>query len=598
MLEKILKAWLWLGAGLLLTSMAAVLLRQPRPLTEFFFVFQDLPVLSAILALVVALRLTPGLSGRVGRRFSAISASPAYRRLEAPGTAPRLVFCLAALSAIVGWAGFMLVYDSYPLSLDEFMATFGAAIHSRGALMAPVADQWQDYVSALQPQFAFSTDDGAYWASAYLPVNAALRGLARAAGGEALTSPLLAAISMAAVWGVGRRMWPERPSMALIAAALLATSSQFLVTAMTPYAMNAHLAFNLVWLWLFLRGGRLGHAGALAIGFLACGLHQLLFHPLFVAPFVLQLWLERRWRLAGLYTLAYGAFCLFWIDYWPIALWAVGEAPASASVAPAASATEGFLAHALDLAAAFDPAAIGLMAQNLIRFATWQNLLTAPLAALGLLAAFRAKGTPRSLALGLMLTILAMLVLIPYQGHGWGYRYLHGLLGSVCLLAAWAWTRLTEPLGSDDKAIARVGFAVTAALSLLVLLPIRAWQAHRLVHPYALAHAAIDRAGAQLVLVDDKGSWFTTDLVRNDPYLSNHPIILSLGDLETGQASELCARYTISIFDAASAASFGIRNVHPLPRDPAREAIKAMRCGPPAATVREIINGEGPIRPS
>ncbi len=184
--------------------------------------------------------------------------------------------------------------------------------------------QWQDYVSALQPQFAFSTDDGAYWASAYLPVNAALRGLAKAAGGATLASPLLAAISVAAVWGVGRRMWPGRPSTALIAAVLLATSSQFLVTAMTPYAMNAHLAFNLVWLWLFLRGGRVGHAGALAIGFLACGLHQLLFHPLFVAPFVLQLWIERRWRLAGLYTLAYGAFCMFWIDYWPIALWLAG----------------------------------------------------------------------------------------------------------------------------------------------------------------------------------------------------------------------------------------------------------------------------------
>ena len=73
----------------------------------------------------------------------------------------------------------------------------------------------------------------------------------------------------------------------VVAAVLLATSSQFLLTAMTPYSMTAHLALNLAWLWLFLRGGVVGHSLAIAVGALACGLHQLVFHPLFVAPFAL-----------------------------------------------------------------------------------------------------------------------------------------------------------------------------------------------------------------------------------------------------------------------------------------------------------------------
>jgi hypothetical protein len=38
---------------------------------------------------------------------------------------------------------------------------------------------------------------------------------------------------------------------------------------MTPYAMSAHLALNLVWLWLFLRNTAASHAGAIAVGFLA-----------------------------------------------------------------------------------------------------------------------------------------------------------------------------------------------------------------------------------------------------------------------------------------------------------------------------------------
>lgn len=586
MLEKILKAWLWLGAGLLGMSVAGLFLRQPRPLTDFFFVFQDMPILTAILLIVVTLRLIPGVASRAAAYFEPRVAIVLSRTPPWAASPVMAIGCLALMSGLIGWVGAYLIYDNYALSLDEFMATFGAAIHRHGQLMAPVPAQWQDYVWALQPQFAFATDDGAFWGSSYLPVNAGLRGAAAAFGAESLVSPLLAAISVTAIWAVGRRIWPDRPAMALIAAALLATSSQFLITAMTPYAMTAHLAFNLVWLWLFLRGGRLGHAGAIAMGFLACGVHQLLFHPLFAAPFVLQLWLERRWRAAALYSVAYAAICLFWIDYWPIALGMLGEAPAAAP--GAGGAVGGFGAHALALAATFDPAALGLMAKNLIRLITWQNPLTAPLVALGGVAAFRANGTLRSLILGLGLTMLAMFILIPYQGHGWGYRYLHGFLGSACLLAVWEWTCLTDHLDGAQRVGARVAFGAVTAAALLILLPIRAWQAHDFLHPYALANAAIRRANAQVVLVDNSASWFTTDLVRNDPYLTNRPVVLSLGDLEKGQARDLCARYTVSIFDTASSASFGIRTVPAVRPSPAREALRGLTCGTPARPIGEF----------
>src|SRR5208282_587380 len=135
---------------------------------------------------------------------------------------------------------------------------------------------------------------------------------------------------------------------------LLATSSQFLITAMTPYAMTAHLTVNLVWLWLFLRGGRLGHAGAIAVAFLACGLHQLIFHPLFAAPFILQLWLERRYRAALFYTLAYALIGAFWIAYPTIALGLmVGAAPAAGAV-QATAAGAGFRGEVLGLLSEFD----------------------------------------------------------------------------------------------------------------------------------------------------------------------------------------------------------------------------------------------------
>jgi hypothetical protein len=354
-----------------------------------------------------------------------------------------------------------------------------------------------------------------------------------------------------AVFGVGRRIWPSRPEIGVGAAVLLATSSQFLVTAMTPYAMTAHLAFNLVWLWLFLGGGWRGHAAAAIVAFLACGLHQLVFHPLFAAPFVLQLWLERRWRAATFHTLAYAAICAFWIDFGAIRLWAAG----SGSGDPG---TVGFAAEVMGLLKAIHLEAIPLMAKNLVRFVTWQNPLTAPLMILSAVGAFRARGTLRSLLLGLVLTTIAMTVLEPYQGHGWGYRYLHGFLGSACLLAAWQGSRLVGALDGEGRRAAEGAFVALAMASILVLLPIRAWQAHRMAAPYAAAQKAIRHARTQIVLVDGAGVWFGKDLVRNDPYLRNRPLILEPAALTDAQARALCARYTVSIFDHADAARYGV----------------------------------------
>ena len=162
--------------------------------------------------------------------------------------------------------------------------------------------------------------------------------------------------------------------LALIAAALLGTSSQLIVMAMTAYAMPAHLAFNLAWLWLFLRGGKAGHAGAIAVGFLATGLHQLVFHPLFVAPFILRLLFHRRWGLAALYIVAYA-----------------GHLPVLGRVLAARDrAVRGFdrrhrvhrLRSAEDrLDDSWTRSATrtsASWARSLIRFATWQNLLLRP----------------------------------------------------------------------------------------------------------------------------------------------------------------------------------------------------------------------------
>jgi len=552
--KRILDAWLALTVALAAPLAQQLASGRIGNLTDLFLVKQDMPVLITIACAAACLRLLVAIVGRINPPPGVTDAVTEPGRPALPRRPCLAVFALAALCGLAAYAGAHAVYDGYALSMDEFMARFDAAILAHGQPMAAVTPAWRSFVVALQPVFTFHTAGGGFWWSSYLPMNAALQALGACAGDEAITSPMLAAVSVLAIWAVGRRLWPQRPAIAWWAAILLATSSQFLITAMTPYAMTAHLAFNLVWLWLFLRGGVAGHAGALMIALLACGLHQLIFHPMFAAPFVLQLWLDRRWRLAALYTLAYGLIATFWIHYWQGALAVVGAAPA----APASVAASGFSAQALRLIGAFDPAAGALlMAANLIRFATWQNLLTPPLLVLSVVAAVRTGGATRALLAGIVLTAVAMFVLLPYQGHGWGYRYLHGLLGSACLLAAWRWSRMTERSAVGARS-AQAAFMAAAAVSLLVLFPLRAWQTHAFVHPYAAAEAAIRRSPAQIVLVDGVGYWFGRDLVRNDPYLRNRPLVLYLGALTDRGARILCERYTVAVFDRDDAARFGI----------------------------------------
>jgi len=539
--DRLLPTW---GVTILILAAAfihALRLQFGNP-ESFFLAHQDLPILALYLGFSLALGLLrvdiPWLNRIVAAR-------------------PRAsVLGLAALVLGVGAAGAPLLFGGYTLSLDEFAANFDAQIFARGQLMARIAPEWRPFVPALQPIFILETPDKAFWASGYLPINAAVRALGQVVGLQDLVNPLWSALSVVALWGVARRLWPARPGMALGAAALLATSSQLVVMSMTAYAMSAHLALNLVWLWCFLRGGKLGHGAAMVVGFFACGLHQLLFHPLFVAPFIVQLGLDRRWRLAALYAAVYAAIGIFWIQWWPLDMKLAGVPPQVGQAYGAGHFTD----TVLMLLGQVRADNVGPMAQSLVRFVSWQNLLTIPLALSACLPAIRAKGVLRALALGVLITIVAMLVLEPTPMHGWGYRYLHGLMGSVCLLAAWGWTQLTDPLPPDRKAAAKTAFVIACALSLFVAMPVRAWQAWRYVEPYAAASAAIEIAPSQVVIIDrDYRHWFDVGTItRNDPFLTRGPKVMMLSWMNDADVRAVCARYSISVFDGEKARALGI----------------------------------------
>jgi hypothetical protein len=542
---------------------------------DIFFREQDIPLAALGVAFMMALRMAPA-------HWFPVEALAARAAAVRP---VRLVVALAVLAAAIGFAGWYGVMHGYPLSTDEFMARFDAAIFREGRLYATVPQEWRFVRGPIQPQFMLFAPDGASWASTYLPTNAMALALFGRLGSPALAGAFWSAVAVAALYGVARRVWPERRDAALVAVVLLATSSQLLLTAMTPYSMSAHLALNLVWLWLFMREDAPSQAGALVVAFVACGLHQVVFHPLFALPFVAELWLARRWRRACLYTCAYLVMGVFWILYWKMAL------PGGPEVAAGGGAMGlGIWIERLHTVAGnFSLIGLGQMAKNLFRFVTWQNPVAPALAALALVPAIRSKGWLRPMAVGMVLMLALMTAIMPYQGHGWGYRYLHGFLGSLCLLAAWAWMRTTDALSAHERRGAAVGLALAAAFSLAVLAPLRALQARAFIAPYERAEAAIANAPADVVVVDPTGMFFASDLVRNDPYLRNSPKVVDLLILRESQIRDLCARYRVVMFDQGSRAGFRrviypARNLRRLAEN--RAVFRALSCADQRIVIR------------
>jgi hypothetical protein len=386
-------------------------------------------------------------------------------------------------------------------------------------------------------------------------VNALLR-----AGGamlhiQPLVNPLLAALALIMTWAVGRQIWPQQPRRAAAAALLLATSSQFLVMSMTAYAMTAHLAFDMLWLWLFLKDRRGTDALAILVGAAACGLHQVVFHPFFAGPFILELLIARRWARATIFIGAYAIIGIFWISYWVLVYRLVGAQPETATAA-GGSYFANQLATFLSRASAEN---FGLMAMNLARFVTWQNIVVLPLMCAGGLIAFRKGGPLRAMAVGLIFVPAFLTVVLPTQVHGWGYRYLHGMLGTGCLLAVLGWTELTKALSGLERERANRGLVWASLVSLVILFPLHAWQARNFSHPLARSYSAIVNRPEDFVLVDNVTVGFDQgSLTRNDPFLRNRPKVLLLAVLDEGQLDALCKKGKVWVFDGHNPAFNGI----------------------------------------
>lgn len=487
-----------------------------------FCVEQDAPVALGFGALLLALAWRPRLTPDPTR----------------PPLRPAVVIPAAVLLAAVLWLIRTRVLFDHDFTRDEHMAVFDALIFRTGHAVWPFPAAMRPYYSPLNDLFIHPVGNHEAWVSNYLPVNAAIRGYLSLVMPMSLVSPLQTALAGLALWRIAVRLWPDDGTTQRVVLLCFIGSSQVLLMGTAAFAMTTHLLLNLVWLALFLRGTRAGHAGALVTGFFATGIHQPLFHPLFVLPFLDMLRRRREWRTLGVYCVGYSAIGLVWMA-WPgwISAHGIGTPPEGEQF--------GFLARLAEMLVLPNITSVLIMAGNLLRFITWQHVLAVPLALVAIRKLSATNDLVRALELGALLTLVAMTVLIPPQGHGWGYRYLHGFIGSLCLLAGFGWRWLAARGGVPIRAM-----QIATAFSLLVLAPVHTLAVRGFIAPYARAVQAFQRLPADYVVVDSAVLPFGTNFVVNRPDLSNRPLVLLGGLLWPVDLARLCPGRTIAFADA------------------------------------------------
>jgi len=448
---------------------------------------------------------------------------------------PRLCHLLALSLIPLCYLGHIWPLCGYDMSRDEQMAVFDARIFAHGLLAQPLPAAWQTHTDALNSLFLLPAAHPIAWVSAYLPVNAALRALVGLAVDPNWTSPILTAIGAIALWNCARRLWPDNAEAPTVALLLYLTSGQVLFAGMTAYAMAAHLTFNLLWLWLFLIGRRWSDCAALIVGALATGLHQPLFHPMFAGPFILVLLGRRAWGRAACFILGYAVICGFWLS-WPHLIYARIEG-AHPSAVPLDADFWARLRAVLD----DEPEARWTdMAANLLRFIGWQPILLLPLFIAGFatgIAVARRDAMPIALAGATLLPLIVATILMPDQGQGFGYRYLHGVIGSAILVALYGWNHLVELEARWRPLLGR-----TLVGGALALLPMQALMTYAYQQSAAMVEARVASSGADYIIIGNDDAPESGGLVINRADLSNRPLRLFADKVDPDLTHLMCAR--------------------------------------------------------
>jgi len=444
---------------------------------------------------------------------------PPFKLAQVLGERP--VLAAVAITILLS-LGTIFVYQSHPLSMDEYAAVFQAKTFSAGRVYAQLSPQYYDWlmVSGFQGEFFIGSRETGHVIEAYWPGFSLILAVFEFIRLPWLCNPLLAAISLLLIHRITAEVTGDKSAAGWSVLFALA-SGAFAGNAISFYSMQAHLTLNLVFAYLLIRPSAARAFGAGLAGSLALVLHNPMPHAVFAAPWLI--WMMRKGE-----TRLYIPPVI--LGYAPgIALGLVWLVLRSDIV----SGTHDFSALRETVRGAFtwpNWAVFNIRLASLVKLWVWACPGVFVFAAVGLIAR-RADHRIRLLGLSAALTFIAYLFVTFDQGHGWGYRYFHSAWGVIPILAGCAMADSSLP---HPRLLSFAGAVVV--LGLVVIVPFQLYQIHEVVSRQISMIGAPRRPGNNVYFIHPRGGFYAADAVQIDPLLRDSDLKLVSRGSETDDA--------------------------------------------------------------
>ncbi len=437
--------------------------------------------------------------------------------------------------------GTFLFYQRFPLCMDEFWMQLGAKGFAGGLAKIPLPENLHPYAEAVVAHMGLIGDAGSWQASNYLPTYAMILAVFYRLGLEWIFNPLCAGLTVWLSYWVAGLIWPKDRQAPLVAAVFTAFSCQYLIVGMSLYAMAAYPPLHLLWLGLYLKR----YYWALPLlGIIIMGIHQPVVHALLIWPFLLRMMRRREWKAWSYLVLMYGLSSIFWF-FW------ISHMQPETDFAQVPSRFFHFL-----------PITLPYRILEVLHIFNWNMLLCAPLFLLALRLLRFFDDTMRDLAYGLGGVLLFYSFFLFTQGHGWGGRYFHPNLPAFIFLSVAAWRLLKEDIGKQ-VAWNLVFYAISVAV--LIQLPARCWQVSDFITPYRKGAELIRSYQTDYVIADTRGIYYGVDLIRNDPYLVEKPIVFNKYYMDPEDIEVLRQRGTVAEVGFEELRELGLMEALPIP---------------------------------
>jgi hypothetical protein len=469
---------------------------------HFSLIFRDLltrdDLRAAWLALVIC------ISAGLWRR-----PAPILRLVDFIGRHPTGI----ALTTVAALAvGALVVYQDYPLSMDEYAAVFQSKVFASGTVAAQVPPDLVDWlvVRGFNGTFLIASQETGRVIEAYWPGFALLLAPFQFLTVPWLCNASLSGLSVFLIYWITREITADKRAAGWAMLFTLA-SGAFLADGISYYSMQAHLTANLVFVALLIRRSTNRAFAAGLVGSLTLLLHNPVPHTLFAIPWIAALAFQsdRRRYLVPLFAgyLPGVALGIGWL------LFRAQIGTGGLGLASIDSAASGVFAWPDALLLNARVAALVKMCvwamPSLFALALWGGILRC------------ADSRVRLSACSAILTFAAYFFVRFDQGHGWGYRYFHSAWGVVPILAGCA---LADRPQTDGRMVPFAG--ATAILSLLFLIPFQMNQIDQFITQHLAQLAPPRRPGNNIYFIHPLGGYYLADMIQVDPLLRNTDLFL------------------------------------------------------------------------